>query len=212
MADATWAQVAGTVFVGVVGLWLAHNYRRQVGLKLAERRIDAYIKLWTLLAVATPVRTTPLDPAERTQIHDDMNHWYFTDGNGLYMSTPSRDLFMAVQANLTCPIPNIRPVTLAARLATMADADAERQLGCIGIRHISLLRTQLKADVNLHIGVNFYRKLRWIDRDLLRSCGLSPWRPPWRRRLVGIRGRVPRRLRTPGAVADSCVCGFCGPR
>lgn len=58
MACTALSQVAGTAFVGVVGLWLAHNYRRQVGLKLAERRIDAYIKLWTLLAVATPLRTT----------------------------------------------------------------------------------------------------------------------------------------------------------
>lgn len=100
-----------------------------------------------------------------------MNTWYFTEGNGLFMSTSSRDLFVAVQSNLTCPIANVRPVTLAARLARLADSDAERQLGCIGIRHISLLRTQLKADVNLNIGVNFYRKLRWIDRDLLRVVG-----------------------------------------
>jgi hypothetical protein len=27
MLEVIWAQLAGTVFLGIVGLWLAHNYR-----------------------------------------------------------------------------------------------------------------------------------------------------------------------------------------
>ena len=40
MLDATWAQLGGTIFLGMVGLWLAYNYRRQVRLKLADRQVE----------------------------------------------------------------------------------------------------------------------------------------------------------------------------
>ena len=60
MAGAIWAQLTGTIFLGLVGLWLAHNYRRQIRLKLAERQVDAYVSLWKLTAIATP---SPTDSA-----------------------------------------------------------------------------------------------------------------------------------------------------
>jgi hypothetical protein len=65
VSDASWGQAVATVFLGLVGLWLAHNYRRQIRLKLAERQVDSYIRLWKLTASATPERTTPLDHVER---------------------------------------------------------------------------------------------------------------------------------------------------
>ena len=34
MSIVTWGQVVPTLFLGLVGLWLAHNYRRQVRLSL----------------------------------------------------------------------------------------------------------------------------------------------------------------------------------
>lgn len=60
MLDATWAQLGGTIFLGMVGLWLAYNYRRQVRLKLADRQVDAYMALWQITAIAAHTRISPL--------------------------------------------------------------------------------------------------------------------------------------------------------
>ncbi len=53
---APWASTAVTLFLGIVGLILANSYRRQTRLRLAERRLDVYGKLWALTEVASPVR------------------------------------------------------------------------------------------------------------------------------------------------------------
>jgi hypothetical protein len=140
MADTIWAQLAGTVFLGIIGLWLAHNYRRQIRLKLAERQLDAYTDLWTLTALATPDRKSPLDRAERQNMHDEMARWYHADGNGILVSVRTRDLFLGYKSNLVCPIGQIKPAALAERLSTLPEAEAERRRGCISNRQASLLR------------------------------------------------------------------------
>jgi hypothetical protein len=212
MLAATWAQLAGTVFLGLVGLRLAHNYRRQLGLKLADRLVDSYQALWALTSAAAVTRTTPLDQAERQKMREDMLRWYFEEGNALFVSSQARDLFMAIQSNLTCPIESIRPPALAADLAALPEAMAERRRGCVCIRHLLLLRIQLRTDLNLHLGLHYYRGPGPVDRDFLRSCGLSPWRRPWRGRYWFEPGRVPRRLRaTRGLFTDLCTCGICPP-
>jgi hypothetical protein len=212
MSAATWAPLAGTVFLGLVGLRLAHNYRRQLGLKLADRLIDSYRALWAITTTATVTRATPLDQSERQKMRDDMLRWYYEEGNALFLSAPARDLFMAVQTNLVGPIESMKPHTLGAELAALPEATAERRRGCACIRHVILLRIQLKADLNLHLAQHYYSGPRPPDRDFLRSCGLSPWRRPWRGRFWFERGRVPRRLRAPhGLFADLCTCGMCPP-
>ena len=55
MAITTWVQAAATVLLGLVGLWFAHNCRRQIRLELAERQVDSYMRLWTLIAAASAV-------------------------------------------------------------------------------------------------------------------------------------------------------------
>jgi hypothetical protein len=200
MLDASWAQVAGTVFLGLVGLWLAQNYRRQVRLKLAERQVDAYARLWTLTAPASPERTTPLTPDDLRALREEMSRWYFTDGDGIFASAATRDLYVAVRNNLTCPITELRPTMLARELAAVPADEAERRRGCAVIRQMSLLRTQLKIDLALHFGFTYYSRLRPDDRAFLRACGLSPWRRPWR--------SGPWRRARRGA-ANPCVCGRC---
>jgi len=76
------AQVLATAFLGVAGLWLAHNYRRQVKVVLAERQLDAFLQLWKLTVTAMPDRPTPLDGEERKALGDAMTAWYFSDGYG----------------------------------------------------------------------------------------------------------------------------------
>jgi hypothetical protein len=199
MINATWIEAAGTIFVGLVGLWLAHNYRRQVRLKLAERQVDSYLALWRLTASATPTRKTPLDGNECQQLYAEMSRWYY-DGNGMFLSVATRNLFLGLRSNLVCPISSIKPPSLAAEMMVLPEAKAERRRGCVAIRQASLLRTQLKTDVSMHFGFAYYSDLRPDDRLFLRSCGLSTLRQPWRRQIFHPSGR---------AAPNPCVCGEC---
>jgi hypothetical protein len=200
MAITTWVQAAGTLLLGLVGLWFAHNYRRQIRLKLAERQVDSYMRLWALTALASPFRATPLDPGERQKLYDDMSRWYFDDGDGIFTSAATRNLFVGTHVNLVCPISAVKPAVLAEQLAALPQAEAQRRRGCAAIRQVSLLRTQLKRDLAMHFGVNYYPDLHPDDRAFLRSCGLSPRRQPWRQR--GFR-------RTDRPTVNACVCGIC---
>ena len=200
MPIANWVQAVGTVLLGLVALWFAHNYRRQIRLKLAERQVDSYMRLWALTAPATPFRTTALDPVERQKLYEDMSQWYFDDGDGIFASAATRDLFVGVHSNLVCPIGSITPPVLARELAALPAAEAERRRGCAIVRQMSLLRTQLKTDLTMHFGFDYYSDLHPDDRAFLRNCGLSPWRRPWRPRLFRPSDR---------ASTTSCVCGGC---
>jgi hypothetical protein len=95
MFDATMAQLGGTLFLGLVGLWLAYNYRRQVRLKLADRQLDAYMALWRITAIAAHTRTTLLDQAEQEKLHREMTRWYHDDAYGIFISMRSRNLSLA---------------------------------------------------------------------------------------------------------------------
>ena len=201
MLDENWAQLGGTIFLGLVGLWLAYNYRRQIRLKLADRQVDAYMALWKITAIAAHTRTTLLDQAEQQKLYNEMTRWYHDDANGIFVSVRTRNLFLAYQHNLICPINDLEPEFLADQLSAMPALEAERRRGCINYRHANLLRNQLKDDLVLHSGFVIYYKNRSDDRAFLRSCGLSPWRHPWRS----------YRLSWRNARMSICVCGMCPP-
>jgi hypothetical protein len=203
MVTGSWAPAMATVFLGLVGLWLAHNYRRQVRVRLAERQVDCYLRLWKLTSVATPERTTPMDAGERRGLYEAMVRWYFDDGDGIFLSPATRNLFVGMRSNLVCPVEALQPPALARELTALDDAEAERRRGCVSIRQASLLRTQLKTDLDLHLGYVYYSDLGNDDRAFLRSCGLPLWRKPWRRRLLRVSGRHG---------LNPCVCGACRPQ
>jgi hypothetical protein len=92
-----------------------------------------------------------------------------------------------------------QPPTLAREPVCLSDEDAERRRGCVSIRQASLLRTQLKTDLSMHTGFDYFSALRPDDRAFLLSCGLSLWRRPWRRRLLSAGRKGP----------NPCVCGLC---
>ncbi|WP_436531660.1 hypothetical protein [Actinoplanes sp. HUAS TT8] len=200
MSSGNLLQTASTIFVGLVGLWLVHSFRRQIRLKLAERQLDSYQKLWTIIATATPERDTPLTEDERKVVYDHMVDWYFGTGDGVFASAPTRDLYVAVRTNLVCPPAAMTPPTLARQLASLSAEEAERRRGCVVIRQASLLRAQLKNELSIHYGFHYYSVLRPEDKEFLRSCGMSPLRRPWRPRLFGNANR-PR--------SNTCVCGLC---
>jgi hypothetical protein len=146
--------------------------------------------------VASPSRTTPLGDAERHALHKDLDRWYFDDGNGIFMPRLTRNMFVTVQHNLSCPVESIRPEAPTASAAV----DPERRRGCICIRQLSLLRTQLKIDLSLHFGFSHLSHIHPGDREFLRTCGISPWRRPWRKQLFRASVRM---------APSSCVCGTC---
>jgi hypothetical protein len=201
MMAAVWAQLAATIFLGMVGLWVAYNYRSQIRLKLAERQVDSYVSLWRLTAVATPSRTTPLDRSERQGLYKAMSEWYFDEGHGILVPVETRSIFLAYQSNLICPVADVVPETLAAELGALPDADAERRRGCTSMRHATLLRNKLKNDLTLHANfVLYYNELRSDELEFLRRCGLPPEQKPWRlreSRASGLARPMP------------CVCGLC---
>jgi len=191
-------QAAGTVLIGVVGLLLANSYARQVKIRLVDRLVEAYSRLWEITEVA-PVGSR-LDQQQRAALHEAMRAWYFKHGDGMFLNPRTRDLYLAVRNNLVCDIADMLPEPLRDSLAALPDTDAERRRSCITTRQISLLRTQLKFDLSIYWDFHNYRRIRSDDRALLRSCDISPERTRWSR---------PVARRRAESLAHPCVCGLC---
>src|ERR671917_86006 len=72
------------------GIYLAHNLRRQLQLKVVDRRVESYARLWSLMEVAGPWRVEaglgPMTPQERRELFDRMTGWYFDSGNGMLLA------------------------------------------------------------------------------------------------------------------------------
>ncbi|MFI0445504.1 hypothetical protein [Actinomadura sp. 6N118] len=191
-----WIQAVGTALVGLIGLWFANNYRRQLRVRLSDRRIQAYARLWEPTVIATPMRSErPLTKADREQLFDLLTSWYYGHGDGMLLTARTRELYLKVKTNLICDDADLQPAMLAT-LVRSAPADrVNAQRGCISVRQLSLLRTQLKADLAVY-GVPFYGPLLPDERELLRSCRIRTWRHRLRPRLR----RSPR---------GRCSCGRC---
>lgn len=188
-----WSQALGALFIGVVGLWVAHSYRRQVKVKLAERLADSYSALWELTRAASTNRRNLQAAEDRAEMDQLMESWYFDNGNGLLMSKPSRILFFHIKKNLIAPLPDVVPESLAERLSRLDPEQAESARACACNRQFSMLRTQLKDDLAIYRGKSHQRHRRKDERDLLKMCGIG-------------RGRIAlRRSKRP----TPCQCGTC---
>jgi hypothetical protein len=79
---------AATLVLTAIGLWFAHNYKRQLALKLSETRLKAYSCLWEISGVAAPTRLDGwgddgyLQLNERRNMWAAMTDWYYTNGGG----------------------------------------------------------------------------------------------------------------------------------
>jgi hypothetical protein len=192
LADALGAVV--TLVVGVATLFFAYNYRRQLGLRTAERRIDAYGELWTAMHVARPTRLEiqgeVVSQSERDELETQMSAWYFTGGSGMLLTQDTRQLYLMAKKNLVVDDAQVRPVAARERIAGLATpAERERARGELAMRQLSLLRTQMKADLDIY-GRMYGKEPDEEDRAFLRDCGLDPDRRPWRRsRLERLRRR-----------------------
>ena len=169
-----------------VGLYLAHGYRRQIRMRIAERRLAAYAALWSRMAVATPVRIAdwnvpqPLTAAEREALFRDLAAWYYEAGNGMLLGEGTRSVYLTVKDNLVRPLTHYAPECVAERLRALPPKDQDGARGRLAIRQLSLLRTRMKADLSIY-GVPYVSHLDADDRALLVHCGEKLTARPWAR-------------------------------
>jgi hypothetical protein len=93
-------------FLAVTGLYLTHNLRRQQSLKIAEQRVAAYRTLWQLTYVARRTRwdradgSGPLTQEEARKLYKDMACWYYSSGNGIFLTGVTTEFYTAVRKRL----------------------------------------------------------------------------------------------------------------
>jgi hypothetical protein len=183
---------AGTVLLSGIGIWVAHNYRRQLRVKLADRRFEAYTALWEISGQIRVSKAADVGAALRSSVSSAMDDWYFTNGYGLLLPAHTRNLYFSVRQVLDYPADKRMPKTLNSRLLNISKEEREFLISCACLRYLSTLRAQLKADLAVYGRLSHTRKLP-DERELLSSCGISPGPPP-----------LPQRPST-----SSCICGTC---
>jgi hypothetical protein len=173
----------------VVGLYLAHNFRRQLQLKMADRRAEAYGRLWALMGVAGPWRVETgqglMDETERRSLYHGMSSWYFS-GDGMLLQEKTRELYLNAKFNLVCDDHKLRLT-----LETKEDRDRldaalkkrhdqlERWRSLLSMRQLSLLRTQMKSDLEIR-GYTYQGDLTWLDIAFLKTARIDLGKRPWK--------------------------------
>lgn len=176
--------------VSVIGVFLANSYARQTKVKLADTRREAYAKLWEITEVASPTRLTKrgksgvLTRDERLKLNDDLTHWYYDNGHGLLLERDTREIYLAAKENLICDASTTCPAHLLCFLPT--HLNSQEKLGCSAIRQLSLLRTQMKADLAIY-GELYHETLTTHDYAFLRASGVNLYAKPWRTALRKVR-------------------------
>lgn len=174
------AQLVISSLIALIGLYLAHSYRRQQRLRIAERRLDAYGKLWALTEVARPTRVKdvsvdregPLTREEARTLYQEMTHWYFRSGNGLLLPDATKQLYLKVKARLGA---------YAEEGGLPSDSEGTRR-----ITELGLLRAQMRLDLDIY-SVPYLASPDPESNELLAAAGIDPegWgTPPWRTRIA----------------------------
>ena len=178
------AQLVITSLVALIGLYLAHSYRRQQRLRIAERRLDASGELWALMEVARPTRVKdvsvdregPLTRDEARNLYRGMTHWYFGSGKGLLLPDGTKDLYLKVKARLGA-------------YAEGGDSPSDQD-GTQRIEELGLLRAQMRLDLDIYTVPYLSSpdpKSAKLRTELLDAAGIDPvgWGlPPWRFRIA----------------------------
>jgi hypothetical protein len=174
-----------------VGIYLAHNLRRQLQLKIVDHRLNSYTLLWSLMERAGPWRIEsglrPISAEERKELYDNMTSWYYGSGNGMLLAPLTREIYLNAKFNLICPDERLRPHSLIDFLSN--DMDHERWRGSLSMSQLSMLRAQMRTDLAIY-GL-LYEATDPQDREFLMEAKADlrkpPWRqprrPPWKRRV-----------------------------
>jgi hypothetical protein len=184
---AGWIDIAVTVLLGVVGLYLANSIRRQIQARVAEKRFDSYGKLWAELKVASPLRRVtgegPLSQDERHTLYGKLTDWYYDSGNGMLLSQETRNIYLAAKENLICEVDALKPASLQKQVQASDDPDTIR--GWASIRQFSLLRTAMRGDIAIYTSP-WGQNLAEADKEFLDACGVDLNREPWRSSARGV--------------------------
>jgi hypothetical protein len=191
--------IIATLFLGLVGLYFTTNFRRQVKQKTADERVKAYSKLWQIMEVARPTREDErhhegvlgyLTQKEREDLFDQFTHWYFQDGNGMFLGDSTRRIYLHAKHNLACSDDEIRPKRLYdQQLKHLADNERLQKRGEWSIRELSLLRARMRADLEVY-GTVYFGGLQAEDVAFLEYCGEDLRRRPWSRQRTIERTRL----------------------
>jgi hypothetical protein len=235
------ANLVVTFVLGVAGLFISASWYRDRQLRIAEERLSAYRRLWTLTEVARPTRMDPggqgpLTRKEAGTLHETLTGWYYEKGQGMLLTLATRDMYLEAKKRLLtyslaslpddplqttsmldrempwsqgrdepaeafkafrCYVesePEARPEALTEgpralsewRIKWNWDArSAEWDEGARRIRELSLLRTQLKLDLDI-FGFTYWRERTRSDEDFLTKASFNAerWgRMSWYRRL-----------------------------
>jgi hypothetical protein len=168
------SEALATIFLGLVGLWIGNNYRRQMRSALTHQASESYARLWELTSVADPISGRPLTGEQMKRLACDMSEWYFRDGNGMYLPTSTRRLFFALVENLDGQLDRFTPVVSRERMRGQSGDELEFMRGCVCKRQVSLLRTQLKNDMAVYYSVATFNFLRDDEHALLAASGIRP--------------------------------------
>jgi hypothetical protein len=174
------ANLIVTSTIALIGLFVANSFRRQRRLKVAELRVEAYRKLWTMMETARPSRLMdgvgPLTEEEAGDLYMRMSHWYYKDGSGMLLTEETKRLYL-----VAC-----RRLYLYSQRVDEAGDDGARR-----IRELSILRTQMTRDLEPLDAVSVPDH---GDAEFLREAAIDPvkWaRPPWHRRIANFTSRRP---------------------
>jgi len=121
-----------TLLLTGAGSYLAHNYRRQSRLQIAEACRTAYADLWQITELARPTRLREEDgegvltTRERKVLYDEITAWYYRNGNGMLLEKNTREVYLAAKHNLTCETHKLKPATVLVQCPQLERAARER--------------------------------------------------------------------------------------
>jgi hypothetical protein len=173
------------LFFGIIGLYFAHSLGRHVALKISEKRLQAYSRLWAVTRDASPTRLKdggegPLNSQERKALHESMQNWYYECGNGMLLAKGTRTMFLKVKDNLVLPAKDLEPESFSVKVQKAKENEVNDVRGRQSIRQLSLLRTRMKSDFRI-FGIPYGGELTPSDKEFLKHCGQKLWKKPWRR-------------------------------
>lgn len=200
-----------TALVAAIGLYLAHSIRRQLKLRAAERRLEAYRALWSEMALTSPTAATawrkkavsdltawqdprnpPFPRARRERFAEKMTEWYYEEGNGMFLDGVTREMFFMAKKNLTCDVSAYCPTELGYGLGTLFEEHQELVRGYLSAKQLSVLRTQMKSDLTVYASARSSDKLEPHEKAFVAGVGGNPYAKPWRGHdlvPVGVLGR-----------------------
>ncbi len=97
------------VLLLIIGLWINKKLERyKIGLeesvgtrvRIAERRLPSYRQLWEITQPTTKARKADISMPAREKLYEKLCIWYYQEGNGIFLSNKTRDLYLSAREDL----------------------------------------------------------------------------------------------------------------